>query len=132
MMNLVEEKDDFICKKLCEYLMSFEDVRFVGIIDNMGNVVIDQFKDGDDPFEDDAKRRMLYMQMVLEISMRRDFDSSLGGLNYVISHRKKGLMISLPYKEHVIILSGTHRIQIQEIVSRINAIIDTGESGGYS
>ena len=123
MMALVGEKNNLINEKLCEYILNFDDVRFVGIIDNMGNVVIDQFKDGVVPFEDDAKRRMLYMQMVLEISMRRDFDSSLGGLNYVISHRTKGLMISLPYEEHVIILSGTHSIEIQEIISKINEII---------
>lgn len=129
MMALVEEKDNLINEKLCEYILSFDDVRFVGIIDNMGNVVIDQFKDGVIPFENDAERRMLYMQMVLEISMRRDFDSSLGGLNYVISHRKKGIMISIPHKEHVIILSGAHCIQIQEIISKIKEVIDIDDSG---
>ena len=126
----VEEEKNLLNKKLCEQILNFEYVKFVGIIDKMGNVVIDQFKDGVIPFENDAKRRMLYMQMVLEISMRKDFDSSLGSINYVISHRKKGIMISIPYNEHLIIVSGNHETQIQEITSMINNVIDEYDCGG--
>jgi len=120
MASLTEQKVNSSMQKLCEKILDFDHVRFVGIIDKMGNLIEDRFRDGVVPFENDAKRRMLYMQMVLEISMRRDFDSSLGPIDYVASHRKKGLMISIPCNEYVIVMSGENGLQIQKIISKIN------------
>lgn len=120
MISLMESKDNLPMSHLCEKILDFDGVRFVGVIDKMGNVVSERFMDGVVPFENDAKRRMLYMQMVLEITMRREFDSSLGSVNYITSHRKKSLMISIPFYEYVILVSTLHDAEIQKIVSQIN------------
>jgi len=124
MASVTEQKVNSSMQRLCEKILDFDHVRFVGIIDNMGNLIKDKFRDGVVPIEDDAKRRMLYMQMVLEISMRKDFDFSLGPIDYVASHRKKGLMISVPCNKYVIVMSGEHGLEIQKIVSKINDELD--------
>ncbi len=120
MISVMENKDHLNMKQLCEKILDFDGVRFVGIIDKMGNILSERFRDDVVPFENDAKRRMLYMQMVLEITMRMEFDSSLGPVNYIISHRKKSLMISVPFYEYVILVSALHEAEIQKIVSKIN------------
>ena len=124
MASVTEQKVNSSMQKLCEKILDFDYVRFVGIIDKMGNLIEDRFRDGVVPFENDAKRRMLYMQMVLEILMRRDFDSSLGPIDYVASHRKKGLMISIPFNEYVIVMSGEPALEIQKILSKINGELE--------
>lgn len=120
MVSVMRETVKPVVHKLCHEILSLDNVQFVGIIDKMGNLILEKFKDQIVPFEDDAKRRMLYMQMVLEISMRREFDSSLGSVNYVASHRKKGLMISIPFDKYVILVSGLHGIEVQKIISKVN------------
>jgi len=124
MVSVTEQKVNSSMQKLCEKILDFDYVTFVGIIDKMGNLIEDRFRDGVVPFEDDVKRRMLYMQMVLEISMRRDFDSSLGSIDYVASHRQKSLMISVPCNEYVIVVSGEHRLECQKIISKIHDVFD--------
>ncbi len=116
----MEDNVHLTMHKLCEKILDFEGIRFVGIIDKMGNIVSERFRDGVAPFENDEERRMLYMQMVLEVTMRREFDSSLGPVNYIASHREKSLMISVPFHEYVILVSALHETEIQKIVSKIN------------
>ncbi len=131
MISVMENKVHLNMQKLCEKIFDVDKVQFVGIIDKMGNIVSEKFRDGVVPFENDAKRRMLYMQMVLEITMRKEFNSSLGPINYIISYREKGLMISVPFYEYVIIVSFLHETEIQKIVSKINdGLNDDALSGG--
>ena len=106
--------------KLCQNILGFDGVGFAGVIDKMGNVVSEVWRKGMQPFEDDAKRRMLYMQMVLEVSMRKEFDESLGPIDYIVSHRKKGLMISVPFDEYVMIISSSREADIQKITAKIS------------
>ena len=120
MISLMKDKTCLSMRELCERILGFEEIRSVGVIDKMGNIVSEGFRDNSVPFESDAKRRMLYMQMVLEITMGKEFDSSLGTLNYLVSDREKSLMISLPFYEYVILVSTLHKAQIQKIVSKIN------------
>lgn len=114
----------------CTKLLEDEGIRFAGVVNKMGNLVAGGFRPDVTPFEDDAKRRMLYMQMVLEISMRKEFDSSLGPVNYILSNRGKGTMITIPFSEHIILISSHLGTDAESIVSRAKTIFDIGELGG--
>ena len=82
------------------------------------------FKDGINPFETEEKRRMLYMQMVLEISMRKEFDSSLGPVNYIASRREKALMISMPLDSNLILISTQPNSSIEKIISKVIRVFE--------
>ena len=103
-------------EKKCEELLNFDEIRFVGIINHLGNLVAEGFKETVEPFETEEKRRMLYMQMVLEISMRKDFDNELGEIDYIASKRKNALMISIPFKEKLMLISASPTSSPEEIV----------------
>lgn len=89
----------------CKELLNDDQIRFVGMINKLGNLIAGGFKDGISPFMPEEHLRMMYMQMVLEISMRKDFDASLGEINYITAHRNKALMISLPIDDHLLLIS---------------------------
>ena len=65
---------------------------------------------------------MLYMQMVLEISMRSDFDSVLGKVNYTASNRNKALMITVPFEDKIILVSSIPDASTERIVAKINTV----------
>lgn len=102
----------------CSELLNDDQIRFVGMINRLGNLIAGGFKEGIMPFVSEEKLRMMYMQMVLEISMRRDFDESLGDVNYIASHRDKALMISLPIDDHLLLISAEPTAITERIITK--------------
>jgi hypothetical protein len=105
--------------KCNEILHEDEKIRFVGVINSLGNLVAGGFKEGITPLVDDKMTKMLYMQMVLEISMRRDFDDTLGCVNYIAANRNNALMITIPFNQHLILVSAESTASVEKIVTRI-------------
>jgi len=113
------EELDTKCNKI---LREDDKIRFVGVINNLGNLVAGGFKAGIIPLVDDKKTKMLYMQMVLEISMRRDFDDTLGCVNYIAANRNNALMITIPFNQYVVLVSAESIASVEKIVTRIITI----------
>ena len=106
----------------CQKLLKGDMIRFVGVINNMGNLIAGGLTKGMDWIETDEQRRMLYMQMALEISMRKDFDNSLGKINYVTTLRGNVLMITIPMNNHVILISAKPKAIVEQIITEVNAL----------
>ena len=111
-------------EKRCNVLLDDNQIRFVGVINKMGNLIAGGFRKDVKPFQNDAKQRMLYMQMVLEISMRREFDSDLGEVSYTASKRNKALMITVPIKDKIVLVSSVPDASTERIVAKINDVFD--------
>ena len=102
----------------CEELLQDKQLRFVGVINKLGNLIAGGFGKEVTPFETDEKNRMMYLQMVLEVSMRRDFDETLGEIDYIASSRKNVLMISIPIGKELLLISASPFSVTKEIVSK--------------
>ena len=82
----------------CKALLQEDEIRFAGIIGPMGGLVAGGFREGVKPFVDDADAQKLYMELVLRVSMRKEFDHTLGPVKYSASRREKAVMMSFPLK----------------------------------
>ncbi|MGH1567388.1 MAG: hypothetical protein ACRBB5_08250 [Nitrosopumilus sp.] len=58
-------------EKRCSILLGDDQIRFAGVINKMGNLIAGGFRKDVKPFQNDAKQRMLYMQMVLSYQFPR-------------------------------------------------------------
>ena len=113
----------------CNELLNDDQIRFAGIINKLGNLIAGGFKDGISPFMPEEHLRMMYMQMVLEISMRKDFDASLGEINYITALRNKALMISLPIDDHLLLISAEPTAITERLITKALRIFrNVGES----
>ena len=106
----------------CQKLFSNDEIRFVGVINNMGKLIAGGFSKWVDLIETDEERRKLYIQMTLEIAMRKDFDDTLGTINYVMTNRNNVLMVTIPVNDHVILISAKPTSTAEEIVSDVCAL----------
>ena len=113
----------------CEELLEDEQFRFAGIINKLGNLIAGGFRHEIIPFETKEKSRMMYMQMVLEVSMRREFDETLGEIDYIASKRKNALMISIPMNEELLLISASPYSVVEEIVSEAIKIFKDSQRG---
>ncbi len=103
-MYKTEPVESIQWNQTCESLLKEPEIRFAGIIDNMGNLVTGKFKEGVLPLEDEADRRKMYMELILRVSTRQEFDNSLGEVLYSASRRKKAVMMSFPINGKVLLV----------------------------
>jgi len=112
----------FYLENKCNEFLRYDEIRFVGIINNMGNLIAGGLSNKVDWIETDEKRKILYMQMTLEILMRKDFDNTLGEINYVSTNRKNALMITVPINNHVLLISAKPAAVIEEIIAKAQVL----------
>lgn len=89
----------------CNEMLKDPIVRFAGIINGMGRLVAGGFRPGLEPLESEDKRRMMFMQISLDVSMRKEYNKTLGQIDYIASKRDKVLMVSVPLYDHIVFIS---------------------------
>lgn len=106
----------------CQKLLKNDEIRFVGIINNMGNLIAGGFSEDIDLLETNEQRRKLYMQIALEISMRKDFDNTLGKINYISTNRDNVLMIIVPMNGYAVLISAKPSSIDEQIISKVSSL----------
>jgi len=99
-------------------------VRFVGIINNRGRKIAGGFRNNITPLErDDHKIEMLFMEMSLDLSMRREFDESLGEIQGIVSYRNKVNIITIPFKENFMLVSTEQEVNPIDVILKAKKIL---------
>ncbi len=93
MANIHSEIYDEKCKRLFEE----DTIRFAGILDEKGEIISGGFKPGLTPLEGDEVKLKSFMEFVSKTSIRKEFDQSLGPINYLAARRDKAVLISFPF-----------------------------------
>jgi len=124
-MSTQKEKTDeyWLIDQKCRNLLQDDAIRFAGCINSMGRLVAGRFKDGLKPLEDEAERQKMYMELALRVSMRKDFDYSLGPVKYSASRRQNAVMISFPINSNVLLVSAEPTVDIDKFADKIMKII---------
>jgi hypothetical protein len=108
-----------IFQQKCDRLLQEDEIRFAGLINSMGRMVAGGFKKGVLPLEDDAERQKMYMELALRVSMRMEFDYSLGKVKYSASRREKSVMMSFPINNTVLLISAEPDVDIDKTAKKI-------------
>lgn len=99
----------------CNILLQKHDVRFVGIVSNMGRQVAGGYKRGITPLVDDEDHKMS-LEHAMEVYLTKDLDEPLGKIDYIITRREKVTMITIPVKKFSILISTERRADAEKIV----------------
>jgi hypothetical protein len=81
----------------CELLLQQSEIRFAGIINEEGQLISGGFKEGIRPLENDEDRLNTFMEFASRFSLRKEFDKTLGPINYLAARRDKIVLISFPF-----------------------------------
>ncbi|HSB56222.1 MAG TPA: DUF6659 family protein [Nitrosopumilaceae archaeon] len=124
-MNIQLEKTSeyWIYDQKCKKILEYDEIRFAGLINSMGRLVAGGFKPGVTPIEDDAERKKMYMELALRVSMRKDFDYSLGPVKYAASRREKAVMLSFPMNTNVLLVSAEPTVDIDKTANKIMKLV---------
>ncbi len=95
-LNLYAEK--------CNKLLEESEIRFAGIVDKDGQLISGGFKEGLTPYEGDETRLQSFLEFVSKASIRKEYDESLGPINYLAARRDKAVLVSFPFPVTQILL----------------------------
>ena len=124
MMSKNEKANEYwLFDQKCKKLLQEKEIRFAGLINNMGRLVAGGFKEEIKPHEDDAERQKMYMELALRVSMRKDFDYSLGAVKYSASRRENVVMMSFPINNNVLLISAEPDSDIDKTANKIMKLV---------
>ena len=115
--------------------MDLDEIRFAGIINEDGELVSGGFKQGLMPLEDDEIKLKSFMEFVAKISLRKEYDDSLGPINYLAARRDRVVLISFPFplSRFLLLISAEPSVNIENLASKIIKIFgDSSLSSDYN
>ncbi len=122
-VSQVEKSNEYYTyEEKCQSLLKEPEIRFAGLINHMGHLVAGGMKQGMTPLEDEADMRKLYMELILRVSTRKEFDYSLGPVDYSASRREKAVVLSFPIGNKVILVSADTTVNIDDTAKKIKKI----------
>ena len=122
-MSQVEKSNEYYqFEEKCQNLLKEHEIRFAGLINHMGHLVAGGMKQGITPLEDEADMRKLYMELILRVTTRKEFDYSLGPVEYSASRREKAVVLSFPIGNKVLLVSANTDLNIDDTAKKIKRI----------
>ena len=114
--------------KLCNGIFDIDEkIRFVGIIDEMGKLIVGDMKKGLPSLERDDGSIRLYLGYAINNVLRRDFDNVFGKVIYTFSEREKIKLLTIPMDDNLLLvsmdISSDHDELIKKILKTVNKLI---------
>ena len=105
----------------CTRLLDKEEIRFAGIINEHGELISGGFKVGLTPLERDESKLKSFMEFVSKVSIRKEYDQSLGPINYLAARRDKAVLISFPFpiSRIVLLISAEPSVNIENLAIKV-------------
>lgn len=112
-MKLYDEK--------CKNLLQESEIRFAGIVDKEGQLISGGFKEGISPHEGDETRLQAFLEFVSKASIRKEYDESLGPINYLAARRDKAVLVSFPFPvtQILLLISAEPTVNIETLAKKV-------------
>jgi len=110
-----------IYENKCQKMLDEDEIRFAGIINEDGNLVSGGFKKGITPLENDEARLKSFMEFVSKVTIRKEYDESLGPINYLAARRDKAVLVSFPFplSRFVLLISANPSVDIEQLAAKV-------------
>ena len=117
----MSETDYQIYDEKCQKMLDEEEIRFAGIIKEDGNLVSGGFKKEIDPLEGDEAKLKSFMEFVSKVSIRKEYDKTLGPINYLAARRDKAVLVSFPFpvSKFVLLISANPSVDIEKLATKV-------------
>ena len=108
----------------CAQLLSESEIRFAGIVDSDGKLIAGGFKEGLIPHEGDETRLQSFLEFVSKASIRKEYDESLGPINYLAARRDKAVLVSFPFPitQILLLISAEPTANIESLAKKVVGI----------
>ena len=105
--------------KICDLLTKEPEIRFAGFLDFMGNLDIGKFREDVEPLKNEDERKKMFIEAVLRIRTRQEFDENLGPVKYAAARRDKVVTLTFLVDDKVLFVSADPNVDIDLTARKI-------------
>jgi hypothetical protein len=98
-------------------------IRFVGVVNNRGEVIEGGFKQGVEPLLNGTDEQQMYVHSVSNLTMLESYSQSLGRVRYSLTEHEKVTLLSLPLGDRVLCISATPKADMNMIRERVMKVL---------
>ena len=110
---------------LNQVLESHASVRFAGIVDKKGRLIVHGYKKGIAPKLSEKEVERSIVQAILKISTDQSMEERLGRVEYSMTVHESVKRITMPIKRHDLLLISTERTSDHEkIIQKVLPLVD--------
>ncbi len=109
----------------CDLLAKETEIRFAGFIDLMGNLVVGKFREGVTALKNEDERKKMFIEAVLRIRTRQEFDQNLGPVEYAAARRTNVVTLTFLVDDKVLFVSADPDVDIDVTARKILKLIQS-------
>ncbi len=109
---------------LCDRIIKLDrSIRFVGIVNNRGEVIEGGFKQGVEPMLNETDEQQMYIHSLSNLTMLQSYKDRLGMVRYSLTEHEKVKLFTFPIDEGILCLSATPKANTGKIRDKVMKVL---------
>jgi hypothetical protein len=109
---------------ISEKIISIDrNIRFVGIVNNRGEVIQGGFKQGVEPLLNGTDEQQMYIHSLSNLTMLESYSQRLGKVRYTLTEHEKVTLMSFPLGDRLLCISATPKADINKIRDKVMKVL---------
>lgn len=109
---------------LCDRIIKLDrSIRFVGIVNNRGEVIEGGFKQGVEPLLNGTDEQQMYIHSLSNLTMLQSYSDRLGMVRYSLTEHEKVTLMTFPLGDSILCLSATPKANMNKIRDKVMKVL---------
>ncbi|HET6779909.1 MAG TPA: DUF6659 family protein [Nitrososphaera sp.] len=109
---------------LCDRIINLDrTIRFVGIVNNKGEVIEGGFKGRVEPLLNETDEQQMYIQSLSNLTALQSYSEGLGKVLYSLTEHEKVTLITFPLGDGILCVSATPKADMNKMRDKIMNVL---------
>src|SRR5919112_260851 len=109
---------------LCDRIIKLDrGIRFVGIVNNRGEVIEGGFKQGVEPLLNGIDEQQMYIHSPSNLTMLQSYSNRLGLVRYSLTEHEKVTLMTFPLRDGILCLSAMPKANMNKIRDKVMKVL---------
>jgi hypothetical protein len=114
---------------LCDKIIKLDrSIRFVGIVNNRGEVIEGGFKQGIEPLLNETEEQHMYIHSLSNLTMLQSYSDRLGMVRYSLTEHEKVILMTFPLRDGILCLSAMPKANMNKIREKVMKVLKSKSS----
>ena len=109
---------------LCDRIIKLDrSIRFVGIVNNRGEVIEGGFKQGIEPLLNGTEEQHMYIHSLSNLTMLQSYSDRFGMVRYSLTEHEKVILMTFPLRDGILCLSAMPKANMNKIRDKVMKVL---------
>ena len=114
---------------LCDRIIKLDrSIRFVGIVNNRGEVIEGGFKQGVEPMLNGTDEQQMYIHSLSNLTMLQSYKDRLGMVRYSLTEHEKVILMTFPLGDGILCVSALPKVNMNKIRDKVMKVLKSKSS----